>query len=181
MRRILFFSGAFFLAATIFALAALKEGKTIPSFQTTLLDGRKVVVQNDKGKLSVQIKGSKVNQNLAFKVLVLKFWATWCRPCQITGQWLKKLHQTQNQKGVLILAVSIDEDGRASVEPFVKENKTPYLVALDPKAEVADQFKVEALPTIFVIDKKGTIVKVFVGMPSGLKELQEAFRSAGVR
>lgn len=181
MKRTLILAIAVTLVATIFAFATLKEGKNIPSFQTTLLDGRKVVVQTDKGKLGVQIKDQKGNQSLTPKALVLDFWATWCPPCQVTSQWLKKLHQSYSKKGVLILAVSVDEDGRASVEPFVKEEKTPYFVALDPKADVVNRFKVESLPTIFIVNEKGTIVKVFIGMPSGLKELEHALQIAGVR
>lgn len=82
---------------------------------------------------------------------------------------------------MLILAISIDEDGRASVVPFVKEEKTPYLVALDPRAEIANRFKVEGLPTIYVVNEKGVIVRVIEGLPSGLKELEVALQAAGVR
>ncbi len=181
MKRILIFVGSFVLVIAVFAFAALREGKTIPSFQTTLLDGRTIAVQTDKGKLSVRIKDQKGNQIVTPKALLLDFWATWCSPCQVTSRWLKELHQNYSKKGLLILAISVDEDGRASVEPFVKEEKTPYLVALDPKADVANRFKVEGLPTIFVVNEKGTIVRVFVGMPSGLKEIERALQSAGVR
>lgn len=180
-KRILFWAGVAALLVTVFAFATtLKEGKPIPSFQTTLLDGRTVVVRTDNGKLSVHIKERKGNQTINPKALVLDFWATWCPPCQVTSQWLKKLHQTYSKKGVLILAISVDEDGRTSVEPFVKSEKTPYMVALDPKAQVAEKFKIEGLPTIFVVNEKGTIVKIFVGMPSGLKEIERALKEAGV-
>jgi len=164
-----------------FALAALREGKPIPPFQANLLDGKVAVVQVDKGKLSVQIKDKKGNQTLTPKALVLNFWATWCPPCQVTSKWLSRLHQKYQRRGVLILAIGIDEDGKASVLPFVKEEKTPYLVALDPKAEVANRFKVEGLPTIYVVNEKGVIVRVIEGMPSGLKELEAALQAAGVR
>ncbi|MCS3919551.1 TlpA disulfide reductase family protein [Fervidibacter sacchari] len=164
----------------VFALAALREGKPIPSFQANLLDGKVAVVQVNKGKLSVQIKDKKGNQTLIPKALVLDFWATWCPPCQVTSKWLSQLHRKYQKKGVLILAISIDEDGRASVVPFVKEEKTPYLVALDPRSEVANRFKVEGLPTIYVVNEKGIIVRVIEGLPSGLKELEAALRAAGV-
>jgi len=173
--------GIALLLVIAFALAALREGKLIPSFQANLLDGKVAVVQVDKGKLSVQIKDKKGNQTLMPKALVLDFWATWCPPCQVTSKWLSRLYQKYQKRGVLILAIGIDEDGRASVAPFVKEEKTPYLVALDPMAEVANRFKVEGLPTIYVVNEKGIIVRVIEGMPSGLKELEVALRAAGVR
>jgi thiol-disulfide isomerase/thioredoxin len=179
--RALMAVGITLLLIITFALASLREGKPIPSFQANLLDGKVAVVQVDKGKLKVQIKDKKGNQTLTPKALVLDFWATWCTPCQVTSKWLSQLHRKYQNKGVLILAISVDEDGRASVVPFVKEEKTPYLVALDPRAEVANRFKVEGLPTIYVVNEKGVIVRVIEGLPSGLKELEAALQAAGVR
>ncbi len=180
MRKTLFVAVTFVLFVKVFVFAVIKEGKPAPSFQTTLLDGRTVVVQTDKGKLSLHIKDRKGNQTLNPKVLVLDFWATWCPPCQITSQWLKQLHSKYSKKGMVILAISVDEDGRNSVEPFAREEKTPYLIALDPKGKVANRFKVEGLPTIFVINQKGVIVQILIGMPSGMKELEHALQNAGI-
>lgn len=181
MARFFFGVGVIALFLSAFAFAVLKEGKPVPSFQANLLDGKAVVVRVDKGKLSVQLKGGKANQTLKPKVLVLEFWATWCPPCHLTSKWLAKLHQKYHKKGLIILAISVDEDGRASVVPFVKSEKTPYLVALDPKAEIANRFKVEGLPTIYVVNEKGVIARVFEGMPNDHSELESAIRSAGIR
>ncbi len=180
MVRILLAVGICTLLVIAVALATLKEGKPIPSFQVNLLDGKVAVVQLDKGKLKVQIKDKKGNQTLTPKALVLDFWATWCPPCQVTSKWLSQLHHKYHKKGVLILAISVDEDGRASVAPFVKEEKTPYLVALDPRSEIANRFKVEGLPTIYVVNGEGIIVRVIEGLPSGLKELEAHLRTAGI-
>lgn len=169
------------LLVIVFAFGALREGKTIPSFQATLLDGKVAVVQVEKGKLSVQIRDRKGSEVFKPKVLILDFWATWCPPCQVTSKLLNQLHHKYQKKGLLILAVSVDEDGRASVAPFVKEEKTPYLVVLDPKAEIANRFKVEALPTLYFVNEKGVIIRTIEGMPSGLKEMERVLRSAGVR
>jgi len=179
--RILMTVGIGMLLVIAVALATLKEGKSIPSFQVNLLDGKVAVVQVDRGNLKVQIKDKKGNQTLTPKALVLDFWATWCPPCQVTSKWLSQLHQKYHKKGMLILAISIDEDGRASVVPFVKEEKIPYLVALDPRSDVANRFRVEGLPTIYVVNGKGIIVRAIEGLPSGLKELEAALRAAGVR
>ncbi|MCS7187245.1 MAG: TlpA family protein disulfide reductase [Armatimonadetes bacterium] len=181
MARTLFIAGIIALFVITFAFAILKEGKPIPSFQATLLDGKVAVVKMDGGKLSVQVKDKKGNKILKPKVLVLDFWATWCPPCQVTSKWLNQLHHKYREKGVLILAISVDEDGRASVEPFVKEEKTPYMVALDPKAEIANRFKVEGLPTLYFVNGKGIIARVIEGMPSGYKELEGVVHSMGVR
>lgn len=181
MKRVLFVLGISALFAIVFAFGALKEGKPIPSFQVTLLDGKVAVVRTENSKLSVQIKDRKGNKTLKPKVLVLDFWATWCPPCQVTSKWLSQLHHKYQKKGVLILAISVDEDGRASVAPFVKEEKTPYLVALDPKSEVANRFKIEGLPTLYFVNEKGVVVRVIEGMPGGPKELERILQTMGVR
>lgn len=176
-------SGLVLTALSVFAV--LKEGKPVPSFQTTLLDGKVAVVRLEKGKVAVRIREGKQSRTLSPKVLVLDFWATWCPPCQISSKWLSQLHRKYSQKGLVILAISVDEDSRDSVVPFVKAEKMPYLVALDPKAEVANRFRVEALPTIYVVNEKGMIVRVFEGLTASLvespKELETALQAAGLR
>ncbi len=181
MKRVMFVLGVNALFAIVFAFGALKEGKSIPYFQVTLLDGKVAVVRAENGKLSVQVKDQKGNRTLTPKVLVLDFWATWCPPCQVASKWLSQLHHKYQKKGVLILAISVDEDGRTSVAPFVKEEKTPYLVALDPKAEVANRFKIEGLPTLYFVNEKGIIVRVIEGAPGGPKELERILQTMGVR
>ncbi len=166
------------LSAVVFA--ALREGKPIPSFQTTLLDGKTVVVRVVGEKVSVQIKEGRNNRTLKPKVLLLDFWATWCPPCQVTSKWLSQLHQKYHKKGLFILAISVDEDGRESVGPFVRQTKVPYTVALDPRAEVANRFKVEGLPTIYVVNEKGVVVRIFEGLPDSPSELERTLKAAGL-
>ncbi|MCX7643368.1 MAG: TlpA family protein disulfide reductase [Armatimonadetes bacterium] len=181
VKRVSLLIGISTLLAAVFTFGALKEGKPIPSFQATLLDGKVAVVRVDNEKLRVQIRDQKGNKTLNPKVLILDFWATWCPPCQVTSKWLNQLHYKYQKKGVLILAISIDEDGRASVAPFVKEEKTPYLVALDPEAKIANRFRIEGLPTLYFVNERGIIVQVIEGMPGGLKELERVLQSMGIR
>lgn len=167
------------------AWAVLKEGKPIPSFQTALIDGRTISVTIEKDNLVVRMKGAKGNETVRPKVLILDFWATWCVPCHIASKQLAQIHQRYRRKGVVVLGISIDEDGRTSVVPFLKEHKTPYLIALDPKANVANRFQIEGLPTIYVINSKGTIVSVMEGVPENpdklTRSLEQSIRKAGVR
>lgn len=169
------------LLTSVTALAILREGKTIPNFQTTLLDGRVAEVRMEKGILLVRLKDRKGNQTLKPKALILDFWATWCSPCHLASEWLSRLHLHYHKKGLVVLGISIDEDGRASVVPFVQKVKTPYLIALDPKAQVASQFKVESLPTIYIVDNKGIIAAAFEGLPNSQAQLERILRRWGIR
>ncbi len=167
------------------AWAVLKKGKPIPSFQAALVDGKTILVTIEKGTLVVRMKGAKGSETVRPKVLILDFWATWCAPCHIVSQQLAQIYRRYQRKGVVVLGISIDEDGRTSVVPFLKKNKTPYLIALDPKASVANRFQIEGLPTIYVVNSKGTIVSVMEGIPedpnSLTRSLEQAIRKVGVR
>lgn len=173
------------LASLGSAWAVLKEGKPIPSFQAALVDGKTILVTIEKGTLVVRMKGARGNETVRPKVLILDFWATWCAPCHIASQQLAQIYRRYQRKGVVILGISIDEDGRTSVVPFLRKNKTPYLIALDPKADVANRFQIEGLPTIYVVNSKGTIVSVMEGIPedpnSLTRSLEQAIRKVGVR
>jgi peroxiredoxin len=165
--------------------AVLKEGKPIPPFETTLVDGKAISVAIEKGALVLRMKGAKGNEIVRPKALILDFWATWCFPCHIASKQLAQIHQRYRQKGVVVLGISTDEDGRTSVLPFLKEHKTPYLIALDPKATVANRFRVEALPTIYVVNGKGVVIAAMEGVTDDPRELgraiERALKKAGVR
>ncbi len=97
------------------------------------------------------------------KAVLLNFWATWCPPCREEMPSMERLYQRYKDKGFVILAVSIDAQGAPVVIPFVKEYKLTFLIGLDPKMAVADRYGLRALPTSFLVDKKGALVGVALG------------------
>jgi thiol:disulfide interchange protein DsbD len=96
------------------------------------------------------------------KVVVVNFWATWCVPCigEIPG--FNKLNQQLGGKGVVVLGVSMDEEGAERVRPFLKKHPMDYLVALGSDA-VSKQYGLNELPVTIVIDRSGKQVKRFEG------------------
>jgi len=97
------------------------------------------------------------------KVVLVNFWATWCLPCQWEMPLMEKLYQTYKAKGFVIVAISLDREGAAVVEPFVKERKLTYPVVLDPTFEGARQFGVRGVPATFLIGPDGFIKGVSYG------------------
>ena len=92
--------------------------------------------------------------DLAGKVVLINFWATWCVPCVEEMPYLKKLYANYNDKGLQILAVSTDED-ISKVRRFVADKRIPFLVAHSPT--LREPLKVGPIPTSLFIDKQGNI------------------------
>ncbi len=142
----------------------LPEGKTIPNFSTLLVDRQTLTVSVRNDRLTLEVQGDKGTIAIHPKVLVIDFWATWCPYCRVAEKWLKRLYAQYREKGLEILAISVDEDGRRSVRPYLLGHPIPYLVALDARASVANRMKVTSLPTLYIVDAKGTIRSVFAGI-----------------
>ncbi len=98
------------------------------------------------------------------KVVLLNFWATWCNPCVHEMPVLEKLAKSMIGKDVEILAVSIDSKGAPVVQEFYKEMGIEDLsIYLDTKGKAFKDFKLQALPTTMVIDRKGMVVAKVMG------------------
>jgi thiol:disulfide interchange protein DsbD len=96
------------------------------------------------------------------KVVVVNFWATWCVPCIEEIPGFNKLNQQLGAKGVVVLGVSMDEEGAERVRPFLKKHPMDYLVALGSEA-VSKQYGLDQLPVTVVFDRSGKQVKRFEG------------------
>jgi thiol:disulfide interchange protein DsbD len=97
------------------------------------------------------------------KVVVMNFWATWCVPCIQEIPGFNRLNQQLGGKGVVVLGVSMDEEGAERVRPFLKKHPMDYLVALGSEA-VSKQYGLgESLPVTIVFDRSGKQVKRFEG------------------
>ncbi len=97
------------------------------------------------------------------KVVFLNFWATWCPPCKEEMPAMERLYQRYKDKGLVVLAVSVDTEGVPLVTPFVKEYKLTFPIGLDRKMAVAEEYGVRGLPTSFLVDKRGTLVGLALG------------------
>jgi thiol-disulfide isomerase/thioredoxin len=122
-------------------------------------------------------KGNKVTlSSLKGKVIVLDFWATWCAPCKQVMPTIQKLHEKYKSKGVLVYGVNTWE--RADAAKFMKDNKYSYGLLLKGD-DVALKYRVEGIPTLYVINKAGKIVFSESGAtPNFEKNLENAIKNA---
>ncbi len=101
--------------------------------------------------------------DFAGKVVIVNLWATWCAPCRREMPSLERL-QTRLGDKITILAISEDTRGEKAVAPFVaKLGLKAVKTYLDPKSAVAQAFKVDGLPSSFLIDRNGRVLGRVVG------------------
>jgi thiol-disulfide isomerase/thioredoxin len=104
------------------------------------------------------LDGNSVSlSDFAGKLVVVNLWATWCAPCLREMPSLERLPQHLDRK-IVVLAISEDRGGSKVVEPFVEKlGLKSVKVYLDPKSGAERAFKIQGLPTSFVIDRDGKI------------------------
>ena len=141
-----------------------KLGKPAPDFTLTLLDG--------PGKTRTMTRA-----DLAGKVVLIDFWATWCRPCLMELPEIQELveHYKDAKKEVLIVALSQDtepqeiSDVRKLVEKTLADKKidlaagTIGRIGLDPSDSIGKALEVEGYPTLVILDGKGVVQSAHVG------------------
>jgi thiol-disulfide isomerase/thioredoxin len=90
--------------------------------------------------------------------------ASWCPPCREELPELTKLHQKYHDQGIQIVAVSLDADGPAAVQPLINQLKIPFPVYwVGTKA--IEPLSIRGVPSLFVINK-GTLLEKLPGMQS---------------
>jgi len=101
-------------------------------------------------------------RDLAGKVVMVNFWATWCPPCRKEMPDLQALYEKYKDQGFIVLSISDEE--AAKVSPFIAERKITYPVLLDPGRKVNDLFIVDGIPKSFVYDRSGKLVAQSIDM-----------------
>lgn len=114
-------------------------GDRAPEFSITADNGRTVSIPSFGGKL-----------------LVLNFWATWCPPCVQETPSLSQLAADYSNRGLVVLAVSVDKDVRA-YQAFLHKFHPAFLTARD--SVVHEDYGTYMYPETYIIDAQGKVVK----------------------
>jgi thiol-disulfide isomerase/thioredoxin len=99
--------------------------------------------------------------SLRGKVVLIDFWATWCEPCLDELPNLRRQYEAYKDRGLEIIAVSIDQD-RPALEEFVRDEKIPWPVIHDRERLGAHPSTIDygifKIPNMMLIDKEGKVV-----------------------
>ena len=97
------------------------------------------------------------------KVVILDFWATWCGPCRMELPGLVELQKKYEKRGLAVIGVSVDQIGPAEVKKFAQQLGVNYPVVLADANTTQTFGGIDAIPTTFIIDRAGRIVKQHLG------------------
>jgi thiol-disulfide isomerase/thioredoxin len=90
------------------------------------------------------------------RVVLIDFWASWCAPCKESFPALDSLHEELNGEGLEVVAINVDED-RKSALAFLAARSPSLTVLFDPSGRTPEAFKVEGMPSSFLIDREGFV------------------------
>jgi len=136
-------------AAGWLALGRSATHESAPQVTYTLLDGQQLSTDKLKGQ-----------------VVLVNFWATSCTTCVAEMPEIMATHEKYKARGYQTVAVAMSYDPPAYVSNFAQTRKLPFGVAIDNTGAIAKGFgDVRLTPTSFLINKRGEIVKRYVGAP----------------
>lgn len=123
-------------------------GARLPSYSETTLDGDTIAIRDYRSQ-----------------VLLLNVWATWCPACRREMPSLQALHGELSPEGLRVVGVSIDEgpNSEAKVRRFLDEYGITYTILHDPNGDIRDTYQVIGIPTTYLVDRQGRVVKRWLG------------------
>ncbi len=153
MKGLLFWAISAYVSVLGFSMAdGWAMGSRVPAVGTTAEDFRLVDLEGKSQSLS-QYRG---------KVVLVNFWATWCKPCTTEMPAMQTTYDKLRDKGFVVLAINELED-EAKVREHIKQYSHTFPVLLDRDNKVANQFGVFGLPVSVFIDEKGVVQEYIKG------------------
>jgi peroxiredoxin len=161
----------FALAAALLVLDSCNKdpgpivGQPAPEFTLPTLDGSSKNLADYRGQ-----------------VVVLNFWATWCPPCIQEMPSLERLHEALANKGVAVIAVSVDERYSDIVE-FVDTYRVTFDVLHDEGKKLSRKYQTFKYPETYILDRAGRLKSKVIGprdwaAPSVIRDMVELLKEA---
>lgn len=125
------------------SISALTVGQPAPEITLTSPQGKQVSLSSLKGKL-----------------VLIDFWASWCKPCRMENPNVVGVYQDYKDKGFEIFGVSLDRNKKDWMKA-IKDDKMSWVHVSDLKmwqSSVVPQYKVQGIPLTYLVDKEGKIL-----------------------
>src|SRR5712692_9748947 len=103
------------------------------------------------------LQGQEVKlSDLRGKIVLLNFWATWCKPCKEEMPAMQAVYEKLRDQGFVVLAVNELEDTDRVIE-HIRTHGHTFPVVMDHDNRVANRYGVVGLPASFLIDRQGIV------------------------
>lgn len=106
--------------------------------------------------------GSDLNLQAPGKVLYVDFWASWCGPCAQSLPFLEAINEEFKNKNFEVIAVNLDEV-REDADAFLKQHPVKLTTAVNVDGQCPGVFGVQAMPSSYIVDRKGKVRHVQLG------------------
>jgi thiol-disulfide isomerase/thioredoxin len=132
------------------ALAASSSGPA-PGFQLSARGGKSIGLAQFKGQ-----------------VVMINFWATWCKPCRDEMPLLEDIYKKYKPMGFTMLGVNVEPDSK-DAEAWLGKLAKPvtFPIAYDVDSKVSKLYKVETMPSTVLVDRKGNVRVLHRGYKAG--------------
>jgi len=101
-------------------------------------------------------------ESLRGRIVLVNFWATWCKPCEGEMPSMERLHRSLAGERFALLAVSVDEAQPPVVE-FRDRHGLSFPILLDAERRAANAYQTHRFPESFLIDARGRVVQRYIG------------------
>ncbi len=135
-------------------------GRPAPDFELRTLEGERLRLSDFRGR-----------------PVLLNFWASWCGPCRRELPVLSLIHLDYEERGLVILGVN--DEGRGTATTAARELKLPFRTLDDGSRKVHSLYRVQSIPSIFLIGPDGRVVRYLRGAQSE-GALRAALRDLGL-
>lgn len=106
------------------------------------------------------------------KVVYLDFWASWCKPCRESFPWMNGLLDKYPSDRFTVITINLDAE-TSEMHRFLGKVPAQFDIYHDPSGSIAAKFQLEGMPTSYLIDVDGKVVRKHIGFYTGkMKEYE---------
>jgi thiol-disulfide isomerase/thioredoxin len=109
--------------------------------------------------------------DLANKVVLVDFWASWCGPCKASFPVLDTLQKRYASQGFTVVGINVDEK-RGAMETFLKTHSVSFPILRDARQKLVASAGIKGMPSSFIVDRKGIIRTVHAGFKGANTEAE---------
>ena len=141
-----------FALAAVFVLPAFAASSSgpAPAFQLSGRNGKAIDLSQYKGQ-----------------VVMINFWATWCKPCREEMPLLEDIYKKYKPMGFTLVGVNVEPDAKDAEAWLAKQKPVSFPIAFDTESKVSKMYKVAVMPSTVFVDRKGNIRVMHKGYKPG--------------